>query len=131
MKPLVMFLVFLSVISCGTTQRDSKRSESHQQVSGDTIKISNDSLDYKVIVFEPGFESWLQTQKPRGFYSQNYLERHNQHSATTYNGRIYSNPRLYPQEIDYQANIDYGYEVNYMLFHYFLFFEQKYNQKLR
>ncbi|MGO2102488.1 MAG: DUF6146 family protein, partial [Psychroflexus halocasei] len=35
------------------------------------------------------------------------------------------------QEIDYQPHIDYGYEVNYMLYHYFLFFEQKYNQKLR
>lgn len=131
MKSLVAFLVFLSVISCGTTQTDRNRSESRQQVNGDTIKISNDSLDYQVIVFEPGFGSWLQTQKPRGFYSQNYLEQHNQNSATIYNGRVYSNPRLYPQEIDYQVNIDYGYEVNYMLFHYFLFFEQKYNQKLR
>ncbi|MDN6280563.1 MAG: DUF6146 family protein [Psychroflexus sp.] len=131
MKSLVFILIFISVISCRTTQTDNNHSESRKEVSGDTIKISNDSLDYQVIVFEPGFGSWLQTQKPRGFYSQKYLERHNQNSVIIYNGRVYSKPRLYPQEIDYQVNIDYGYEVNYMLFHYFLFFEQKYNQKLR
>ena len=38
---------------------------------------------------------------------------------------------LYVWPIEYDRNIDYGYEVNYMLYNYFLFFEQKYNQRLK
>lgn len=124
--------MILGVASCSTSKTvNNQSSQSDTQINGDTIRIANDSLEYEVIVFEPGFESWLQTQKPRGYYSKSYLEQRNQYNVIIYNSRVYSRPRLYPQEIDYQPHIDYGYEVNYMLYHYFLFFEQKYNQKLR
>lgn len=133
MRFLIIFLfMILGVASCSTSKiNNNQSSQSDTEINGDTIRIANDSLEYEVIVFEPGFGSWLQTQKPRGFYSKNYLEQRNQYYVTIYNSRVYSRPRLYPQEIDYQSHIDYGYEVNYMLYHYFLFFEQKYNQKLR
>ncbi|VAV86151.1 hypothetical protein MNBD_BACTEROID02-1823, partial [hydrothermal vent metagenome] len=41
------------------------------------------------------------------------------------------NTNLYEQEINYSPHIDYGIEVNYKLFMYFKFFQQKYKQKLR
>ena len=37
---------------------------------------------------------------------------------------------LYEMQIDYQNNINYGYEVNYILYNYFVYFQQKYKQKL-
>lgn len=40
-------------------------------------------------------------------------------------------PKLYPEPIEYNFDEDYGYEVNYLLYHYFLFFQEKYRQKLR
>lgn len=133
MRIFIIIVFSLSIISCASYQSKDNvhNAQSDTEIKGDTIRIANDSLEYEVIVFEPGFESWLQTQKPRGFYSKSYLEQRNQYFVSIYNSRVYSRPRLYPQEIDYQPHIDYGYEVNYMLYHYFLFFEQKYNQKLR
>ncbi len=32
--------------------------------------------------------------------------------------------------IDYNPQIDYGYEVNYLLYNYFLFFQREYDQQL-
>ena len=33
-------------------------------------------------------------------------------------------------QIDYQAHIDYGYEVNYKLYNYFIYFQIQYKQRL-
>jgi hypothetical protein len=100
----------------------------------DTIEIVNDSLDYKIIILEIGFNGWLQTQRPQGFYSQQYLENKNRIYTYEYNNRILEpgryNPNLYPFRIDYEYDVDYGYEVNYLLYHYFLFFDEKYQQNL-
>jgi len=40
------------------------------------------------------------------------------------------NTNIYENIINYQQNIDYGYEVNYLLFNYFLFAQRKYNMSL-
>ena len=54
--------------------------------------------------------------------------------VTTWNMRAQNplqyNPNIYENIIDYQPNIDYGYEVNYKLFNYFLFAQQKYRMNL-
>ncbi len=39
-------------------------------------------------------------------------------------------PQLYQLQIDYDPMIDYGYEVNYKLYNYFIYFQRKYNQRL-
>ncbi len=102
--------------------------------SQDTVRIANDSLEYEIIIIEPGFNSWLVTQRPRGYYSQTYLENKNQLFVTAYNQRVLNpmqfDPNLYPQQIDYNFGTDYGYEVNYLLFNYFQYFMEVYNQRL-
>lgn len=45
-------------------------------------------------------------------------------NLTQFNGTIYENT------IDYQPSIDYGYEVNYLLFNYFMFAQRKYKMSL-
>ncbi len=115
-----------------TNNQNTLGNENKKEV--DTITIKNDSLDYEIKILEVGFWGWLQTQRPRGFYSQPYLENWNWRYVVAYNIRATNpsryGPNLYPRRIDYESNIDYGYEVNYLLFHYFKFFEQKYNQNL-
>ncbi len=39
-------------------------------------------------------------------------------------------PNLYELRIDYDTRTDYGYEVNYKLYNYFIYFQRKYNQRL-
>lgn len=132
---LVVLIGFCVAFSCQTTKNPSPY-YNEDATNNDTIKIQNDSLSYKLIIIEPGFNGWLATQRPRGFYEQSFLEVRNIHYVNAYNTRVLDrrntkDRELYPFLIDYQAGIDYGYEVNYMLYHYFIYFEKKYNQNLR
>ena len=76
----------------------------------------------------------LSTAKPEGYYSQQYLESKNQILVTEWNIRVSNpqryDPNLYELPIDYRPNIDYGYDVNYKMYNYFIYFQLKYNQKL-
>ncbi|MBP2832705.1 hypothetical protein J8281_10960 [Aquimarina sp. U1-2] len=123
--------VALLIVSCTSTQHKNMNVSSTPNPS-DTVRISNDSLEYEIIIIEPGFTSWLVTQRPRGFYSEQFLETRNRLYVNEYNQRVLEpqrfNPNLYIQRIEYEPNIHYGYEVNYLLYHYFLYFEQRYRQ---
>ncbi|WP_124980425.1 DUF6146 family protein [Nonlabens xiamenensis] len=135
MKNLIYSIMVTAIfVGCGSvSSQKSNSAEASGQVN-DTLRIANDSLEYEVIIIEPGFFSWLATQPPRGFYSQSTMEIVNSRKVLIYNLRsrnpIQFDPNLYPFPIDYERDIDYGYEVNYMLYNYFLFFEQRYNQRL-
>ena len=136
-KIIPTLLLALLIIACATTNTtDAAHTDKESKTKSlDTLRIANDSLEYEIIIIEPGFQSWLVTQPPRGYYIQKVLENRNLFSVQEYNRRVldsrYNRTNLYEQQIDYQPGIDYGYEVNYLLFNYFEFFEETYNQKLR
>ena len=127
-----ILLVVLMVFSCDSTKSAMSGEISSSKVNNDTIHISNPDLEYEIIIIEPGFDSWLITQKPRGFYSLNYLENKNRIFTSLYNNRVHDSrfsKKLYTQEIYYDHTIKYGYEVNYLLFNYFIYFQEKYKQR--
>ncbi len=128
---IYIILLGLFVYSCGST-RDRNLGDS--QVNEDTVRIANDSLEYEIIIIEPGFNLFINSiARPEGYYSQQYLENKNRFLVSEYNQRVSQpqnyNPDLYLQEINYNPSIDYGYEVNYLLYNYFVFFSRHYNQK--
>ena len=101
----------------------------------DTIHIFNDSLKYEVVIIDSGFNSWLYgNAKPRGFYSESYLENSNQIYVTEWNSRAMQpqryNPNLYEMQINYDRNVHYGYEVNYLIYNYMIYFQMANKQQL-
>lgn len=101
----------------------------------DTIRIANDTLQYEVIIIDTGFSSWLASKAlPRGYYSQNYLENKNRIYINEFNNRVIQPMRdegnLYNMTIEFNPNTNYGYEVNYLIFNYMIYFQNKYKQKL-
>lgn len=98
------------------------------------VRIANDSLEYEILIMEPGFDSWLASQPPRGYYEQSFLETKNRTFVSDFNSRVLQPARysvdLYPERINYNPSVDYGYEVNYMLYNYFVYFQERYNQRL-
>ncbi|WP_027136800.1 DUF6146 family protein [Gaetbulibacter saemankumensis] len=140
MKTIIYILGLIGLmVSCNTPKSTSTASNkterlANQKVS-DTVTISNDSLEYEIIIIEPGFNAWLLSRaQPEGYYSQQFLENRNYIYVTEWNQRVMQpqryNPNLYELPIDYQPNIDYGYEVNYKLYNYFIYFQLTYNQRL-
>ena len=103
-------------------------------VGNDTVRIANDSLEYEIMIIDPGFSYFLNSQaKPEGYYSQSYLENKNKFLVADYNQRVNQpfnyNPNIYEQEINYDPQIDYGYEVNYKLYNYFVYLTYRYKQR--
>ena len=135
MKNLFFLLtISFAIYSCGTGKTPIKDNTNVDIVDNDTIRIANDTLEYEIIIVELGFESWLASQPPRGYYGQSVLETKNRLFVTDYNNRVLQGNKysrdLYPEQIDYNLAVDYGYEVNYLLYNYFVYFQEKYNQKL-
>jgi hypothetical protein len=134
MKNIALVLVVMLLICCYSQKKTLVATTSKTEISKDTIRIANDSLHYEIIIVEPGFEAWLTTQKPRNYYSLIYLENHNIRFVSQWNNRVaqpYSfDPNLYEMRIDYFSSIHYGYEVNYLLYHYFMYFQSRYKQRL-
>lgn len=129
----ISVLFFLGVLfwACGSLPVKNNTLQKEKPVV-----IANDSLSYEIIIIDIGFNLYLNTiAKPEGFYSQNYLENKNQVFVSTWNSRVRNpaqyNPSIYENVIDYESNTNYGYEVNYKLYNYFKFAEQKHKMKLR
>jgi hypothetical protein len=101
----------------------------------DTVALRNEESNYEIIIIEPGFQTWLQSiARPEGYYSQTYLENRNEILVTNWNQRVLQpllfDPQLYEMQINYDPHVDYGYEVNYKLYNYFIYFQRKYRQRL-
>ena len=134
---IACILVFFS--ACISTQDSFVVGESEKQLfkekKANEVRIANDSIEYEVIIIEPGFQVWLNSiAKPRNFYSQSYLEARNQIYISEYNYRVLQPLRyggmMYELRIDYNYSTNYGYEVNYLLYNYFIYFQRKYKQRL-
>ena len=101
----------------------------------DTTKIANEETEYEILIIDPGFNAWLASiARPRGYYGQSFLESRNRIYVMEWNQRVLQpmrfDPSLYEMQINYDYNTDYGYEVNYQLYNYFIYFQRKYNQRL-
>ena len=132
-------IVFGFIVSCNTTKpiktNKTKTENSLAETENDTVTIANEELEYEIIIIEPGFNYWLASRaQQRGFYSQQFMENRNLLYVIEWNQRVLQPQRfdtnLYQLQIDYQSGIDYGYEVNYMLYNYFIYFQLTYNQRL-
>lgn len=138
MRPFFLILIIgCFFFNCKSNYNRSNTSNEKDLalVENDTVSISNPDEDYEIIIIEPGFNAWLQsTARPRGYYSQNYLENRNYIYVREWNLRFQQpqrfNSNLYMLPIDYNRSTDYGYEVNYKLYNYFIYFQLKYKQRL-
>lgn len=130
-----LFALFIGILlfwACGSSPINKKNGNIEKE---EPVVIANDSLEYEIIIIDPGFTYFLNAiAQPEGFYNQNYLEARNRAWVITWNQRAQNpsqfNNNVYENIIDYQQNIDYGYEVNYKLFNYFLFAQRKYKMSL-
>jgi hypothetical protein len=137
---LIITILGLFLWSCSTTKKSETSFSDKEQLAfnakeNDTVKIANDSLEYQIIILEPGFNFWLNSiARPKGYYDKNFLENRNRLLVLEWNNRVQQpqlfDPNIYLLPIDYNYNIDYGYDVNYKLYNFFIYFQRKYKQRL-
>jgi len=131
----IVLTALVVIIGCSTTKKGIDAPENAKAIHGDTIRIANDELEYEVIIIDPGFTSWLVSRSfPRGYHTQTFLENKNRMYITEWNSRVLQpnryDPNLYEMSINYQYGTDYGYEVNYLIYNYMVYFQNVNNQRL-
>lgn len=132
---LIPILLFIITLSSCTSSKKMTTDKVVSAIKSDTVRIANDSLEYEVIIIDAGFSSWMNGRaKPRGFYGIDYLEGRNQLYVNEWNSRVLqpqrSAPMLYEMQINYDRSIRYGYEVNYLIYNYFIYFQLTNRQQL-
>ncbi|MBT8266586.1 MAG: hypothetical protein KJP20_08585 [Bacteroidia bacterium] len=137
MKNLILLCLFaIGLASCNSTYNSTSKQVTEENLSEqDTVRIANDEVEYEIIIIEPGFNAWLMGRaKPEGYYTQQFLETRNRQFVVEWNNRVLNpsqyDANLYQMQIDYNSTIDYGYEVNYKLYYYFIYFQMQYKQRL-
>ena len=136
---IILLILLFGFSSCGSSQKavniSNEEAVAFQNKQEDTVTISDPESNYEIIIIEPGFNFWLRSiAQPRGYYSQNFLENRNRIYVIEWNNRVLLpnrfDPLLYELQINYDPHVDYGYEVNYKLYNYFIYFQRKYRQRL-
>lgn len=125
-KLWIAFCLALVVFSCQTLKKKKIKT-----INNEEVVISNDSLEYKIIIIDQGFSTYLQSvAKPMWYYAESYYKTKNAFFVQEWNARVRNpfkyNSDIYEMEINYDVAIDYGLEVDYKLYHYFKFVEYKY-----
>ena len=131
-KILLLLLIVSGFIGCKT--KDFKSPKTINSIVGDTVKIANNQLEYEVTIIDGGFVSWLNSRAfPRGYHSETFLENKTRSYVTEWNNRALQPSRydkkLYEMPINYDNSVKYGYEVNYLIYNYMIYFQNTYNQR--
>jgi Family of unknown function (DUF6146) len=118
-----VFIILVILVAIQTVGFSQKRRDRYK-VKADTVTV--DSLEYKLIVLDPGFDAWLATKPSKEFYSKEYYAQKNRLYVSEWNYRYmtYRDIGRYETYIDYNSNTDYGLDLNYKLYYYFKYFEE-------
>ncbi|SNY99822.1 DUF6146 family protein [Flagellimonas pacifica] len=140
LQSFIALTLILGLFASCTAQKEAisvtdEEKEVFNSNGEEEVQIKDEESEYEIIIIEPGFYFWLQSiARPEGYYSQSFLENRNHIMVINWNQRVLQpnryNPNLYELQIDYDPTVDYGYEVNYKLYNYFIYFQRKYNQRL-
>ncbi len=85
-----------------------------------------DSVEYELIVFDPGFETWYMLQNsPARYRSQQYYENWNRQYVSEWNYLATQSRRksFFQSIMGYEPGVDYGFDLNHKLFYYFQYVE--------
>lgn len=118
---LILFCSFMLFSQCTSSKTAS-------------VNVTESEDKYELVVLDTRFNSWLATRPSIEMYSYAFLKAKNVIFASEYNSRANNRQNysvdLYPQTIDYSPNEEYEKELQYTLYNYLLYFQEKYNQRL-
>lgn len=131
MKKILILIAAVSLmIACSGPKGTVKIEPSGSKIAQNGSVIKNDSLEYELVVLDPGFESWYLLQdSPANYRSQQYYEGWNFQYVTAWNSlaTLPGRRSFFQTIIGYEPNVDYGFKLNHKLFYYFQYVEHVLN----
>ncbi|MPQ46289.1 hypothetical protein GCQ56_04645 [Marinifilum sp. N1E240] len=124
MKNLILILFISLIIGACSSYSSLNKSETQKVETAEAI--IKDSTEYELLILDIGFESWFATRNTSSTaHSNSYYRNWNQQYISEWN-RLHTQGHPYFENyIDYSPFEKYGFDINYKLYHYFLFVEDK------
>lgn len=124
----LIFLVGLLMTGCSGSKETMKKADQTEKQSGAKLKgeKENGKKEYKLIVFDPSFETWYQTHWSEATdHSKSYYHSWNEQYVTAWNYKATHTgyASYFGNTIDYNFNTDYGLKVERKLYYYFRWVE--------
>ena len=128
MKKLFLICVLTGLVFSANAANETRTPDIY--ALQDSVKVTEgDTTEYELVVFDPGFKSWFLTnRKPKWSYDNKYYKTKNQLYVAEWNNRVrqYMSRPPYEFRIEYDPTEEYGLDVNWKLYWYFKYLEDKY-----
>lgn len=122
MKQILLYAgILIFTIACSSQKGIVKIEQDNDPAEAE------DSLEYELIVFDPGFETWYMIQNsPANYRSQQYYEYWNRQYVTAWNylASVSQRNSFFEPIMGWYPTVDYGFELNHKLFYYFQYVER-------
>ncbi|MDR2954919.1 MAG: DUF6146 family protein [Prevotella sp.] len=118
----------------GVIEVDVKPNKKYDQLIAEKGIQEQEKEEYEILVFSPGYESFLTTQKSKDFYTESLLKAKNKLMVSEWNFRCRQpsryNSNIYEVSVDYDIDTDYGLDAEYRIYMFFRFMEKEHNMSL-
>lgn len=124
MKKITYLLLLLSIVY-GCSSYSAFKTPVPLQDEKNELAVK-DSVEYELLILDTGFESWFATRNMISTaHTNNYYRNWNQFYVMEWNQLYFQGHPCIDNYIDYDQFEEYGLEINYKLYHYFQFVEEK------
>lgn len=121
---LVIVLLLILAFSCSIISTDNNKKTNIELVD-------QESDEYELLIFDTGFDSWFITRNIiANSHSNSYYQNWNYIYVSEWNDRFYKGDPDFENRIEYYIHEQYDLELNYTLYNYFLYIEEKLNTTL-
>ena len=97
-----------------------------EEIGNTEVAEVKDSTEYELLIFDIGFETWFATRNmPAMARSNVYYQNWNHRYVIEWNQKHTQGHPYFENFIYYDPFEDYGFDINYKLYHYFQFVEEK------
>lgn len=123
---LILIFTILLLGSCSSYSSFNQTKSINNKKATDKTVVSKDSSEYELVILDPGFESWFITHNLlASAHSNQYYKNWNHRYVLEWNRLHLQGHPYFENLIDFSPMEDYGFDVNYKLYYYFLFVEDK------
>jgi hypothetical protein len=126
-----VLLAFFVLGACSTYSSFNQPNPVTTNLADKASASIEDSTEYELLILDVGFDSWFATRNtPAMAHSNSYYKNWNYQYVIEWNQKHSQGHPYFENHINFDPFEDYGFDVNYKLYHYFLFVEEKTGIKL-
>ncbi len=106
-----------------------------KNAAGDVVTLTVNTSEYEVTVLEEGYDTFLKQQQPKEFFTEQELKSKNIPLVNEWNmccnNPSQYDPAIYEAPIDYSPTTDYGLNVEYNIYMFLKYMNEKYSLGLK